>query len=235
MLQLSRMGNGRPEVFASIQGEGITAGVPSVFVRLAGCNLHCVWCDTKYTWDWVHYDPRREVVGMEAAEVAQQVQRAGPRNVVVTGGEPLLQERELVPFASAVKSEGMRLEVETNGTIKPGPRLADLVDQWNVSPKLTNSGNPVEDRQVASALGWFARYPKAYFKFVIVEPADVEEAMTLANGFCVPREQVLLMPEGTNVSALTDRSSWLVEKCRDLGVRYSPRLHILIWGDERGR
>lgn len=235
MLKLSRMPNGEPEVFTSIQGEGVTVGLPSVFVRLAACNLGCVWCDTKYTWDWAHYDPARETIGQEIGALADRVQQAGPRNVVITGGEPLLQERDLAPFVVALKESGLRIEVETNGTLGPGSLLAEQVDQWNVSPKLASSGNSEEDREVPSALRWFAGCPHAYFKFVVVGPEDVDQAMALADRYSMPHERVLLMPEGTDSQTLSERSVWLVERAQALGVRFSTRLHILLWGDQRGR
>lgn len=235
MLHLSRMPEGAPEVFTSIQGEGVTIGLPSVFVRLAACNLRCVWCDTKYTWDWANYEPAREVMAMQVSEVIERVREAGPRNVVITGGEPLLQGRALGPLVVALKEAGLRIEVETNGTVLPEAPLSELVDQWNVSPKLASSGNSLDEREVGAALQWFAACPKAYFKFVVVGPEDVEEAVGLADGYGMPRDRVLLMPEGTDARALTERSAWLVPRALELGVRYTTRLHILLWGDERGR
>src|SRR5688500_7935528 len=118
MLKLSRMPCGEPEIFASIQGEGASAGMPSVFVRLSLCNLACSWCDTAYTWDWERYDPKVEIVERGVAEVLARVEAlAGDaiRNVVLTGGEPLQQQGPLAALAAALKARGFRLEVETNG------------------------------------------------------------------------------------------------------------------------
>lgn len=235
MLKLSRMVDGQPEVFTSIQGEGVTVGVPSVFVRLTACNLRCVWCDTKYTWDWTQYDPIRESISQEVKTLTARILGTGAQNVVITGGEPLLQARELGLLVRALKDAQRRIEVETNGTLEPAGPLSELVDQWNVSPKLETSGNPSAEREVPSALRWFAHCPHAYFKFVVVEPEDIAAAIALADRYSVPRERVLLMPEGTDASALIERSAWLVERAQCLGVRYSPRLHILLWGDQRGR
>lgn len=235
MLKLSRLPSGEPEIFESIQGEGITAGVPSVFVRLSLCNLSCSWCDTKYTWDWDHYDPEAEITPMAVADVVKGVLKNQARNVVITGGEPLLQERQLVPLARALHGQGRRVEVETNGTIGPGPALAKLVDQWNVSPKLDNSDNEKIKRERPAAMAWFAGQENAYFKFVVVEPGDVSELEELITRYGVPRGRVILMPEGTDKKTLAARSTWLVEYCRELGFRYSTRLQILLWGDQRGR
>lgn len=237
MLKLSRLPSGEPEIFASVQGEGVTCGLPSVFVRLALCNLRCSWCDTRYTWDWTAYDPATFILALPPEDVAARViQRAtGPRNVVVTGGEPLLQQRALVPLAQTLRAHGLRTEVETNGTIIPAEGLARAVDQWNVSPKLANSGNAPAQQEVPETLAWFAREPGAYFKFVIVQPEDVQEARALVERYGVPADRVVLMPEGTEPAALAMRSGWLVQAAVRLGYRFSPRLHILLWGDERGR
>jgi 7-carboxy-7-deazaguanine synthase len=235
VLRLSRLPSGEPEIFVSIQGEGVSAGVPSTFVRLAVCNLRCSWCDTRYTWDWERYDPSAEIVALAAAEVADRVEATAPRNVVITGGEPLLQQRALVPLAAALKAGGRRIEVETNGTIAPHEDLGALVDQWNVSPKLANSGNAPERREVATALAWFARQPTAYFKLVVAAPSDLDEVTAMVAGYAVPAARVLLMPEGRTPAALAERSGWLVERCAAVGYRFTTRLHVLLWGDERGR
>jgi organic radical activating enzyme len=240
-LQLSRLPGGEPEIFASIQGEGVTCGVPSVFVRLALCNLGCTWCDTAYTWDWAQFDRKAEIVTLDVADVLHRAtcqgggSASGTHNVVITGGEPLLQQSGLAPLATALRAAGLRVEVETNGTIQPAPQLAEHVDQWNVSPKLTTSGNRPELREVPDALSWFAECPVAYFKFVVVEPADVDEVASLASRYGIPNERVLLMPEGTSPETLAARAAWLVPRCQELGYRFGTRLHIVLWGNQRGR
>src|SRR5262249_21928645 len=167
-LTLSRLPSGDPEIFASLQGEGVSIGVPSTFVRLSGCSLACSWCDTSYTWDWKRYDPRVEAIQVDVAEVVRRVARSGTSNVVLTGGEPLLQQRHLVELAAALKAAGKRIEVETSGTILPRAEFAVHVDQWNVSPKLANSGNPCDKREIPDVIRNFAFRDNAFFKFVIV-------------------------------------------------------------------
>jgi 7-carboxy-7-deazaguanine synthase len=235
MLQLSRPPSGDPEIFASIQGEGASAGLPSTFVRLSVCNLRCSWCDTRYTWDWERYDPQVEIIALDAHDVARRVRAMRPRNVVITGGEPLLQQRALQPLLQDLKRSKYRLEVETNGTVLPDEPMAKLVDQWNVSPKLANSDNPADKREVPAALGWFAGQSNAYFKFVVAAEDDLAEVGVLVERYHVPRERVLLMPEGTTAGALGARSPWLVEQCVQRGYRFTTRLHVWLWGDERGR
>ncbi len=244
MLKLSRLPAGEPEIFASIQGEGVTCGTPSVFVRLAHCNLRCVWCDTAYTWDWSRYDPTQEVVSLPCAEVRDRVLAlARPptpdaalriRTAVVTGGEPLAQQRELAPLLTALRAVGMRIEMETNGTLVPDA-VADLVDQWNVSPKLGGSGNPRAAREVAAPLRWFAADERATFKFVVASPEDVAEANDLVARYGIPPDRVLLMPEASDPDTLAARSPWVVEECQRLGYRFGPRLHVALWGAARGR
>ncbi|MPZ15998.1 MAG: radical SAM protein [Chloroflexi bacterium] len=241
VLKLSRLPNGEPEIFASIQGEGVTCGVPSVFVRLALCNLACHWCDTRYTWDWAQYDRIAEIIPVPSGEVAERILKRAEgsggriRTVVITGGEPLLQQRELVAPMAVLAGVGLRLEVETNGTIVPASELGGLVAQWNVSPKLANSQNQPSRRTVPSALAWFASRSNAYMKLVIAEPGDIDEANALVDRFAFPRDRVLLMPEAADPTALAQRSSWLVERCSEAGYRFSPRLQVLLWGGARGR
>jgi organic radical activating enzyme len=250
LLKLSRMPGGAPEIFASIQGEGVNAGLPSVFVRLALCNLRCTWCDTAYTWDWRHFDPGQETTALAPTMIAERVlaladghDGRGDReisaqrrvtNVVITGGEPLLQQAALAPLVDELKGAGMRIEVETNGTLVPEAPLT-AVDQWNVSPKLANSGNPTASRTVEPALAWFAAAPNAYFKFVVVDPEDVAEVEELISRLGVAPTRVLLMPEGTDLATLSARSLWVVEQCRATGYRFGPRLHVALWGAARGR
>lgn len=235
MLKVSRQPSGEPEIFHSVQGEGVTAGEPAVFLRLATCNLACTWCDTRYTWDWANYEVDEQVMPMSAEEVEQRVTAFGTRRLVITGGEPMLQQRELATLAASLRDRGYTCEVETNGTLEPRPEMAAAVSQWNVSPKLTNSGNDHARREVRPSLNAFAALDNAYFKFVIVEPGDVDEVSLLAGRYQLEPGKVILMPEGVTAEVLNERGSWLAEVCRDKGYRFSTRLHIQLWGDVRGR
>ena len=211
------------ECFFSIQGEGATAGVPAVFVRLQGCSVGCSWCDTKYSWDPAA--GRDDTLDALLAEVA-----AFPcQRVVVTGGEPL--ESELfVPLITALHERRYVIEVETSGTVTP-PDVP--VDQWNVSVKLANSGVPDAKRLNADAINAF-RQRASWWKFVIAEPRDVDEVLELAGRFTLPRDRMLLMPEGARSEPLLERSRWIVDACKQHGLRFSPRLHVLLWGARRG-
>ena len=229
------MPSGEPEIFRSLQGEGVNAGAPSVFLRLATCNLACTWCDTKYTWDWARYSYNDEVVPLERDDVEQRVRSFDLPHLVITGGEPLLQQRELAPLAASLKRLGFTSEVETNGTLAPLPEMAEAVSQWNVSPKTESSGNRADRREVRQALEAFRELDNAYFKFVIVEPEDVDEVCRLADRYGLTPQRMLLMPEGTTAESIQARGKWVAEECARRGFRFTTRLHILLWGDERGR
>jgi len=234
----SRMPSGDPEIFATVQGEGASIGVPSVFVRLGHCNLRCTWCDTAYTWDWSRYDREREIAELDVDAIfARALTEAGPstRNMVITGGEPLVQADEVAELARRAHAAGFRVEVETNGTVQPGPELAAVVDQWNVSPKLAGSGNEERLRVRPQALTWFARQDNAWFKLVVANEEDLAEATALVARFEVPPARVILMPEGTSASTIAERSRWLADRCRAAGYRLGTRLHLFVWGSERGR
>ncbi|MCI0828727.1 MAG: 7-carboxy-7-deazaguanine synthase QueE [Chloroflexi bacterium] len=235
MLKVSRRPGGEPEIFHSIQGEGVSMGVPSVFLRLATCNLSCHWCDTKYTWDWRNFDYQTEVVELEAPEIQHRIQAFNCPHVVITGGEPMLQQAGLEPLVESLAAEGYTFEVETNGTIVPLPGLLRHIGQWNVSPKLRTSGNPSDGSQIPSALKTFAGLTEAYFKFVITGESDIDEVCALRDEYHLTPDRVLLMPEGRTPDALEKKSSWLAAACVKHGFRFTTRLHILLWGDERGR
>ena len=205
-----------------------------MFLRLALCNLTCSWCDTKYTWDWQNYDYKREVVELPIGQVEQEIMSNGRPHLIITGGEPLLQQEGLAPLVRSLEVKGFYFEVETNGTIVPGPWLENDIDQWNVSPKLATSGNAAQRREVTEALEYFGGLSNAYYKFVITDRSDLEEVERLVEEYRLPRERVLLMPEGRTLKALRDRGQWVSALCVQEGFRFSPRLHIMLWGDQRG-
>ncbi len=227
MLQRADLGKpltGRvAEVFFSIQGEGATAGTPAVFIRLQGCSVGCRWCDTKYSWD---PEAGREV---PLSELVEEASAFPCRRSVITGGEPL-ESSLFVPLVEALKGRGFTLEVETSGTLPPPPVP---VDQWNVSVKLAGSGVPEAKRINPEAIREFLRLG-AWWKFVVVDTADVAEVLRLAERFAIPPERILLMPEGVRPEEILERSPWVMEECKRYGFRYSPRLHILLWGAKRG-
>jgi len=241
-LVLATVAPGEPEIFAALQGEGPSAGWPCAFVRLSRCNLACVWCDTAYTWhfagdnrphrDGIAFDRAANQLSLPEAEVAARIAALGRTRLVITGGEPLLQAPALVRMIAHLPK--MHIEVETNGTVMPTPALDALIDQYNVSPKLAHSGNARELALIAEALAFFAGNPRAFFKFVIAEPADLAEVRALADEYAIPAARVLLMPEGRDSATLRARAIWLSEACSLAGFRFTDRLHIHLHGDTRG-
>ena len=234
MLKVSRQPDGRPEIFHSVQGEGVNAGKPAVFLRLALCNLACVWCDTRYTWDWEHFDEGREVVTISVDEADDSIRRYRCRNLVVTGGEPLVQQRSLTPLLKRLKDGGFWIEVETNGTIVPGKKLLDLVDHWSVSPKLENSGNTLSARENSRACRLFRDLPSTHFKYVLEKPSDVGEVRALLAKYKLAPDKIVLMPQAQDRDALLDRSRWVADICKSEGYAFSTRLQVLLWGNRRG-
>ncbi len=249
-MKLARLGDG-PEIFHTLQGEGIGAGAPAVFIRTSRCNLHCVWCDTDHTWNfegtpWRHEKDaqpgyrkhRRADVTWEMtpAGAAEAILAFGCPHTVITGGEPLLQEAELLEMATLIRAREPDhfFEVETNGTRLPGEAFAEIIGRFNVSPKLANSGMDARTRLAPDVLDGFAGMQNAIFKFVVAEPGDLDEIHELATRHELTNRRILLMPEGRNIAELDATAAWLAERCRDLGIRFSDRLHIRLWGDKRG-
>ncbi len=249
-MKLAKLGDG-PEIFHTIQGEGVSVGAPAVFIRASRCNLHCIWCDTDHTWNfektpWPHekdavpgyakFKKADVTFEITPADAAERILAYHCPRTVITGGEPLLQQDEFLDVIGRIRERQPehQFEVETNGTKIPSPLFHEAVNQFNVSPKLTNAGMPESLRLNAEALGFFARSPKAWFKFVVAEPANLGEILTLCESCQIPRQRVLLMPEGRTCMELDRHAPWLAEVCRDQGFRFSDRLHIRLWGDKRG-
>ena len=221
------------EVFDSLQGEGVNAGKPCRFVRLALCNLHCHYCDTKYTWDFAQYDFDQEVRETALHDVVEQLRTAPSGHVVVTGGEPLLQQRALAKVFERVPHD-LFIEIETNGTRVPLPSLAARVNQWNVSPKLASAGDPEALRIRPEALTALRDTGRAYLKLVVNSEQDRDEAEALRERFGFERERTLLMPEAATREELDQRSPAVAAWSQALSVRFSSRLHVALWGSRRG-
>ncbi|MFL6203777.1 MAG: 7-carboxy-7-deazaguanine synthase QueE [Acidimicrobiales bacterium] len=222
------------EVFGpTFQGEGPSTGRRAGFVRLGRCNLDCAWCDTPYTWDWERYDPAVELRAEAVASVVAQLASMAPEIVVITGGEPLLQQRRLVELLEACAGRGWPVEIETNGTIVPDGQLVELVTRWNVSPKLENSGVPLDKRVRPRALAALLATGRAAFKFVVTDAGELDEVAQLVDAHGLA--PVWIMPEGSEPGAWLDRARALSDAVLARGWNLSPRLHVLLWGDDRGR
>ena len=219
------------ELFYSIQGEGSLLGVPSVFIRTSGCNLRCAWCDTPYT-SW-----QPEGTDLELDRILDEVAAHPTRHVVVTGGEPMIAP-DIVALTGRLRALGKHITIETAGTVF-APVACDLM---SISPKLANS-TPDDPRwgrqherlriQPAVLVELMARY-EYQLKFVIQRADDLDEVRSLVEMLSADRERVMLMAEGTDSERLRDRGVWLAELCKEEGFRFSPRLHVDLWGNRRG-
>ncbi len=204
------------EIFYSIQGEGVNIGVPAIFIRLSGCHLRCVWCDTKYTW------PLKAGKQMTHQEIISEIKKHPSKNLVITGGEPLIQQKELKEFLEKIPE--YYVEIETSGNIYP--KLGKTVNHYNCSPKLSNSKN------VNFSLKKFPK-SKTYYKFVIDNPQDLHETEEMVAEHNLDRQKVILMPQGTTKDEVGPKMDWLAELCKEKGFRLTPRLHLEIWGNQR--
>jgi len=222
------------EIFSSIQGEGLNAGKQAVFLRMSLCNLACEWCDTKYTWDWKNYDYANEVKEMSLQQVRTDLLKHGVKHLVLTGGEPMLQQRDLLPLLESLKEAGFFIEVETNGTLTPTSEMTKVVDQWNVSPKLENSGNSSSLREKPDCYRFFKQLRNALFKYVICTHEDLEEVEMLAKRYGIPDGKIMLMPQARTREDLAERTRWLKRESSQRNYLFSTRLQVERWGDRRG-
>lgn len=231
------------ELFYSLQGEGSLIGVPSVFIRTSGCNLRCGWCDTPYT-SW-----RPEGTDLSLDQILDEVRAHPARHVVVTGGEPMIAP-EIIPLTERLRRAGLHITIETAGTVFQ-PVACDLM---SISPKLSNSTpagripGSASDPQVAER--WAAQHERLriqppvlldlmrryeyQLKFVLEQAEDIKEVRALTSQLSADPERVILMPEGTDRDSLRERGVWLAEIAKAEGFRFTPRLHVDLWGNRRG-
>lgn len=245
------------EIFYSIQGEGPDLGNPIIFIRLIGCNLSCSFCDTAYTWNWEnskfnHNDPHKyskdvETTLMSIGQIIQKLKKIDPTRatnlVVITGGNPLIHQKKLAfkQLLIALQRDGYIIEMEDNGTIAPDDYICDElgIDLYHITPKLANSGLPVAVRDKEKAILKYVEIAqdsncRVVFKYVVSTPEDFAEVCALVTKYKIPRDSVWLMPEGTSLEETMRNSKWLIERCIEIGFNFTPRLHIQIWGNERG-
>jgi 7-carboxy-7-deazaguanine synthase len=217
------------EVFGpTIQGEGPSAGHRAGFVRLGRCSLNCSWCDSSFSWNWALHDPADELHDRSVEGLLVELESMDVELVVITGGEPLLQQGHLAALVDGCRARAWRTEVETNGTIAP-----DLpVTQWNVSPKLANAGMSRDRCYKPDILRAFEATGSAVFKFVVTEPSELDEVQAMVDECGL--SDVWIMPEGTDGPTVTRRLAELADPVIQRGWHLTPRLHILIWGDRRG-
>jgi 7-carboxy-7-deazaguanine synthase len=222
------------EIFYSIQGEGSLIGVPSVFVRTTGCNLRCVWCDTPYT----SWQPEGEDLAI--GEIMQRVTSYSASHIVLTGGEPMIAP-DVLALTSLLREVGLHITIETAGTVFH-PVACDLM---SISPKLKNSTPTQREsgrwaaqherlRYQPQVLQRLVREYRHQLKFVVAEEADLAEIRNIQQQVGALPSNVILMPEGVDRDTLQERGVWIAEICKREGYRFSPRLHVDLWGARRG-
>ncbi len=210
------------EIFHSIQGEGVNAGVPAVFVRFFGCNLQCSWCDTKKSW---HKDFAK-FKELEINEIIEEINSYSCTHIVFTGGEPSLFQEEIRQIVNELnppdspfnKGEPqMTFEIETNGSFS----LADDIYQTiNISPKLKNSGNKPYEIQVLN-------FPKkTWWKFVVQDENDISEILEIQQKYKISNNKILLMPQGQTKTEIEKTSPLVITLCKKYNFRFSPRLQM---------
>lgn len=234
------------EVFYSIQGEGPTTGYPAVFVRLGGCNLMCggegtqhdqqlhngaTWrCDTIEVWMKSRAKEFQDILPENCKEAIKK-----GANLIVTGGEPLMQQTNVIEFIKYVRdnyNKDCYVEIETNGTIAPTPEIAQLVNQWNCSPKLANSGMPNIKTYNTNAIEKLNRLNTA-FKFVLTTDMDWEEVKKFYFDIINPKK-IWLMPSGSNQEELVKSKERVAEIAKNNYIKFTNRLHIEIWNKKTG-
>jgi 7-carboxy-7-deazaguanine synthase len=218
------------ELFYSLQGEGSLVGVPSFFIRTSGCNLRCSWCDTPYA----SWHPEGAEMTLDA--IMAEAGRHRGRHAVVTGGEPMIAP-EIVELTARLHDAGMHITIETAGTVFK-PVACDLM---SISPKLANSTPEgpwaAQHERLRMQPEILARLMAEYeyqLKFVIAQPGDLDEVHALIRALEAPPARVILMPEGIDADVLRERAIWLAEICKAENFRFSPRLHVDLYGNRRG-
>lgn len=236
------MEDGTPEIYLAVQGEGKTIGKPMVFVRFSLCNLHCKFCDTFYTWNfentpWKHdFAPKcqtsKEIIELNVEEVVSCIKEVAGinKNVIFTGGEPTLHQKEIKEIIGLLP--GWYFEIETNGTILFDNDLIKYIDQINCSPKLENSGNDLERRFKQDVLTQI-KENNGIFKFVISDQESVDEAEEIISAIDIPSRQVFFMPQGIKREEIIEGSLKLNELCMAKGYNMSTRLQVILYNTKR--
>lgn len=221
------------EIFGpTLQGEGSVMGLKTMFIRLAGCDYQCVWCDSKFTWKKDELGP---ISPMTPAEIAGRLTQEsnGCRNLSISGGNPALHD--LTELIRLLQADGWSINVETQGSISK-PWFSD-VDLVTISPKGPSSGMETDwaklDQSVQTAR-------RVHLKVVVFDDADYEYAVTVHQRY--PGISLSLQvgnDVGTDeITHWLQKLEWLAQKViaddRMQAVTVLPQLHVLLWGNKRG-
>lgn len=202
------------EIFYSIQGEGVNIGTPAIFIRFGNCNLRCRWCDSKFA--------RCCNRNISLKDLIKEIRKFGRcKHIVITGGEPMLQQDVI----SAIRNKFPihYIEVETNGSQEA--KCKEDVDLFTVSYKTSNSGNKPYPLKTVNS--------KCVYKFVIESKKDFPEVEGIIENYKLPPAKIYLMPQGVEPEELLKKHLFIIEYCKKKGYHFTPRLHVLTWGNIR--
>lgn len=239
------------EIFGPVwQGEGPNRGKLAGFIRLGMCNLACYWCDTPHAVffntrkaesheDKKHYDIRQEITKLSTEEIVDKIVRLVPMHaqIVISGGEPLLQTFPLIDLINKLyQEEYFNVSIETAGTVTPQPFIDHLYNtpEFVVSPKLESSGNEKKNRYKPECLSAFNAI-RADFKFVVVTPSDLDEVEEICNQFGIRDERIWIMPEGRDQETVIQRAISISEEVLKRGWNLTLRDHVIMFGNQRGK
>ncbi|MEW2498531.1 7-carboxy-7-deazaguanine synthase QueE [Streptomyces nodosus] len=240
----------------TVQGEGSAAGRHCLFLRVFDCNQECTWCDTAYTWAvtdakaaktrsghrYDRHDPAYGLKLMEPDDVLSGLRKlwdvqTRPTIIVVSGGEPMMQQQDLVPVLQQLRDWGHEVHIETAGTIPPTAAFDSVVTQYNVSPKLANSGNRLSKRYKPAVLAALHATGKAWFKFVVTgdHERDLAEVDHIVADVSLPVQRVMVMPEGSDGPTNITTAQQMVDPALARGYGLSFRTHVFLWNDDPDR
>jgi len=238
-------------IFYTLQGEGITQGIPAIFLRLHECNLKCKWgetiCDASYTWDKSDNRYWQESLDVPMESLTQDLWKAMQGHncyrIVITGGEPMMQRGALDTLLQNLFSRlptpfgKIWVEFETNGTIAPTKFMVESANrylvQFNVSPKLATSGNGSWRALKPEVLKEYAE-TNSWFKFVVDDVFDEDEIVDIVEQVHLNPMRVILMPQGVDPMTLWKNQQLCAEIAMKRGWRMTTRLQIALWGNTRG-
>lgn len=222
----------------TLQGEGVSAGVPATFIRLQGCTLKCKWCDTLEVWPNGNEYSFDEIFDkFDSVGLIKRFKEG--QHLILTGGSPIKQQDALRRFIpSFALRYGFRpfIEVENEAVLMPDHYIADnFIDQWNNSPKLSNSGMKRAVRIKPAVLTYLSGLENSWFKFVVSKQEDWDEIrMDFIDPGYIRKDQIILMPEGQDQQQLINSRIIAADLAIEHGVRFTDRLHITIWDKKTG-
>ncbi len=236
------------EIYPCLQGEGINLGKPSLLVRFQICNLRCTWCDTPYTHT-IKSDPinaedpagEQQFTRWTLADLCTKIKSFPQNHLILSGGEPTLHNLAAL-MRTLLQDKAYTAEVESNGTRIPHKQLGGFLEedyrifQWNISPKFSNAGEKINEEALSHWAKLSLTHEQVYFKFVIRDRffnEDLKDTLSLINEFKLDSNRVILMPEGTDIPSQIHKQK-IHDACLEYNFRYSPRLHILLFGNLRG-